>query len=81
MGMTLAQMPNSREMEPEETTPSRYTGAPMEGWGHPPIFRKFDPELFLSERYAGTKMEQSLKESPSSDRSNLRSIPWIGTKP
>jgi hypothetical protein len=42
----------------------------VEGWGHPPTFKIFDPELFLSKRNVETKMEQRLKERPSSDRPN-----------
>jgi hypothetical protein len=34
----------------------------------------FDPELFLSKGNAETKMEQRLKEKPSSDSSHLGSI-------
>jgi hypothetical protein len=41
-------MPNSGEMEPEETT-SRT------GMGHQRIFKFFDPELFLTKRNSGTK--------------------------
>jgi len=44
--------------------------------GHPPIFKIFDPELFLSKGNARTKKEQRLKERPSSDRPNMGSIPY-----
>jgi hypothetical protein len=27
----------------------------MEGWGHQPTYKSFDPELFLSKRKGGTK--------------------------
>ena len=73
-------MPNSGETEPEETTSGRKTGPPVQGWGHTLIFRYFYPTLFVSKRNAGTKMEQRLKERPSSDWPNLGSIPWVGTK-
>jgi hypothetical protein len=53
----------------------------MEGWGHPPAFKNFDPELFLSKRTAVAKMEQRLNERPSNDLPNLRSMPWASTKP
>jgi hypothetical protein len=52
-----------------------------EGWGHPSIFETFDPELFLSKGNTRTRLEQRLKEKPSSDQPNLGSIPWAGTKP
>jgi hypothetical protein len=43
----------------------------MEGWGHQPTVKICDPELFLSKRTAGTKMEKRLRERSSSDLSNL----------
>jgi hypothetical protein len=49
MGMTLVEMSNSGKMLPEEITFSRYT------WGHTPIFKILDPELFLSKGNVGTK--------------------------
>jgi hypothetical protein len=79
--MTLSEMPNSGEMEPEETTSRIYTGSPVESWGYLPSFKIFDPELFLSKRNTGTKMEQRLKERAPHDWFNLGSIPWVGTKP
>jgi hypothetical protein len=79
--MTLAKMLNSGEIETEETTSSRQTGSPVEGWDHQPTFKMFDPELFLSKRNVGTKMEQRLKERLSNDLPNLGPIPWVGTKP
>jgi hypothetical protein len=81
MEMTLAKMPNSEEIDSEESTSSRYTGLLVEEWGQPPIFKVFDSELFLSKRNAETKVKQRLKERPSSDQPNLESIPWTGTKP
>jgi hypothetical protein len=39
--------------------------ASSEGWGSHPSVKISDPELFLSERTAGTKMEKSLKEKMS----------------
>jgi hypothetical protein len=52
MGITLANMPSSGEMEPKEATSSRQT------WGYPPIFKTLTAELFLSKGNTGTKMEQ-----------------------
>jgi hypothetical protein len=77
--MTLAEMPNSGEREPKETTSSRNTGPPGNRWSHPSTFKISDPELFLSKRNEGTKVEQRLKEWPSSDQSNLESIPCTRT--
>ena len=73
--MTLDEIHNGEKMEPEESTSSIYTGSPLEGWGHLPIFKIFDSELFLSKRNAGTKVEQRLKERPSSEQADLGPIP------
>ena len=72
--MTLAKMPNSGEMEPEETTSNRWKELPVEGWGHSPTFKIFDPELLLSKRNAVTKVEQKghLGTSPSWDPSHAQ---------
>ena len=37
MGMTLAEILNKGEIEHAETTSSRQTWPPVEGYGHPPI--------------------------------------------
>lgn len=34
MQVTLAEIPNSGDMEPEETTSSSHAGPPVEGWEH-----------------------------------------------
>jgi hypothetical protein len=73
-------MLNRVEMEPEETSSSKQTRPPVEGWGHQPIFKIFDPKLNLFKRNSGTKMEQRLKERLSSDRPNLGSIPLARIK-
>jgi hypothetical protein len=39
---------------------SRETRHQVEGWGCHPTVKNYDPELFLSERAAGTKMEKRL---------------------
>ena len=45
-----------------ESTSSRKASHQVEGWGcHPPV-KNSDPELVLSERTAGTKMEKSLRK-------------------
>ena len=46
----------------------------MKGYGCHPTVKNFDPELFLSKRTAGTKMEKRLKERKSSDLPNLGPI-------
>ena len=79
--MTLAEMPERGDMEPEETTSSSQTGLPVEEWGHQPTYKTFDPKLLLSKRNAGTKMEQRLNERLSIDQPNLGFIPRKGTSP
>jgi hypothetical protein len=59
---TLNEIPNSGERELVESTSSRETGRPLEGWGFHPTVNISAPELFLSKRTAGTKMEKILKE-------------------
>ena len=63
MRVTLVEMTNSAEMEPEQSTSSRQTGTTVEGQGYQPTCKTFDLGLFLSKRNAGTKMEKRLKES------------------
>jgi hypothetical protein len=41
----------------------------------------FGPELFVSKRNPGTKIEKSVKERSSIDQPNLGYIPWAGSKP
>ena len=79
-GGTLDEMPNSGERELVESTSSRKTGHQVEGWGCHPTVKNSDPELFLSERTAGTKMEKSMRERRSSDRAKLGSISREGSK-
>ena len=50
------------------------------GMGLPSHRQNTDPELFLSKRTAGRKMEKSLQERRSSDRSKLRSSSRKGSK-
>jgi hypothetical protein len=39
----------------------------VEGWGCHPTVKNSDPELFLTKRTAGTKMEKKLRERRFSD--------------
>jgi hypothetical protein len=48
-------MPNSGERELVDSTSSRKTGHQVDG------VKNYDPELFLSKRTAGTKMEKRLR--------------------
>jgi hypothetical protein len=56
---------NSGKRELAESTSSRKTGHQVEGWGCHPTVKNSDPELFLSKRTAGAKMEKKRKESRS----------------
>ena len=78
MWVALAKILNSREMDLKRPPPVVRQGPQ---WVYQPTFKNFDPELSLSERNTGTKMEQRLKEWWTRDWPNLRSIPWAGTKP
>ena len=70
-GGTLDRIPYSDERELVESTSSRKTGHQVEGWVCHPTVKNSEPELFLSERTAGTKMEKSLRGRRSSDRPKL----------
>jgi hypothetical protein len=56
MGVTLAEMSNNGEREPEEFTSSRKTVLQVEGWSYQPTVKISNPELFPSKRNAGRKM-------------------------
>ena len=73
-------MPYSRERELVESTSRRTIGHQVERWGCHPIVKNSDPELFLSKITGETKMENSLRERKSSDKSNLESISKRGSK-
>jgi hypothetical protein len=65
-------MPYSGEREIIEFTSSKKTGHQVEGWHCHFTVKNSDPELFLSERPTGTKMEKSLRKRMSNDRPKLR---------
>ena len=75
--MTLAKMPNSGDIEPEETTSSTQTGPSVERQGHQPTYKTFNPKLLLSKRNAET---EGVAEW-STDQPNLGSILQVGTNP
>ena len=60
-GGTLGEMSYREERELVKPTSSRKTGQQQEVWGCNSTVKHSDPELFLSERTAGTKTEKSLK--------------------
>ena len=59
---------------------SRKTGHQVEQWGCHPTVKNSDPELFLSKRNSGTKMEKRGRERRPSDQLNLDSISREGSK-
>jgi hypothetical protein len=79
-GGTLDEMSNSGKRELVESTSSRKTGYQVEGWGCYPTVKKSDPELTLSKRTAGTKVEKRVRKRSSSDKSKLGSSSWGGSK-
>jgi len=80
--VTLDEMPDSGEREFVDSTSSRKTGHQVERWGCYPTAKNSDPELFLSKRTSGTKMEKNLRERRSCDLPpNLGSILRGGPKP
>ena len=69
---TLDEMPNSGKRKLVESMSRRKTGHQVEGWGCHPTVKSSDPELFLYEGSAGTKMEKRMKERRSSGRLKQR---------
>ena len=59
-GETLDGVLYSGEGELVEFTSSGKMGLQVEGWGCHPTVKSSDPELFLSEETAGTKMGKSM---------------------
>jgi hypothetical protein len=66
-GGTLDEVPNSGEKELLESTSNRKTGHQMEEWGCQLTVTNSDPELFLSKRTAGIKVEKRVRKRRFSD--------------
>ena len=82
-GGTLDETSNSgerKEKEVVESTSSISIGHQVEQWGCHPTVKNSDPELFLSKRNSGTKMEKRGRERRPSDQLNLDSISREGSK-
>jgi hypothetical protein len=73
MRMTLAEMPNSRKIEPEKTPP-------VDRHGYPPISIFLTQNCSCLKETQGGKEEQRLKESPSRDCPILGPFPSTDTK-
>jgi len=73
--MTLAEMPNSGEMEPEKNTSSRETGHQVEVWNHQPTFKILTQTCSCLKEMQGQKWSRDRREghpvtSPTWDPSN-----------
>jgi hypothetical protein len=73
-------MPYSGERELIDLTSSRRTGHQVKSWGCHLIVKNSDPELFLSKKTAGTKLEKRLREKKSNNWPNLGSSSRGGSK-
>ena len=49
MSVPLAEMLNSEDMEPEETTSIIQTGPPVEGWGYQPTYKEIQGQRWRKE--------------------------------
>jgi len=45
----------------------------VERWEQQPIFKYFDPKLFMSKKHTGTKVDL--------DRMAIQKMPWLGIHP
>jgi hypothetical protein len=57
MRVTLDKIPRMGYMEPEIAISCIQARFPMDGLGHQPMHKTFDPQFALSTRYAEVKME------------------------
>jgi hypothetical protein len=79
MFKVISHQENANQNDPEisNLTPIRIGNIKTSGletrWGCHPTVKNSDPELFLSERTARTKMEKNLSKRRSSDRPKLGS--------
>lgn len=72
VGMLLAEIPNGGQIEPEETTSSRYAWPPVEGWGHSPISNFLIHNCSCLKETQGQKiLEQRMKKRPCRDHCTL----------
>ena len=62
VGMTLAEMPKSGKVEPEQTTTSRETHLQVETGGPPPIFKIFKQNCFCLKEIQGKKWNRNGKK-------------------
>jgi hypothetical protein len=52
----------------------------VEGYGHQPIYKTFDPKLLLLKKNTGTENEQRLKEWPTSGKAQGEIHPLDGNE-
>jgi hypothetical protein len=56
-GLTLAEMRSKGEIEPVETTSSRMTWPPVNGWSHPPISKFLTQKCLCPKERQGQILE------------------------
>jgi hypothetical protein len=68
----ISKIGKKRDVETEVSTSCILVGLPVEGGGHQPIHKTFDPKFILPTSCSGIKIERRLKEWPTNDWPNLR---------
>lgn len=63
-------------VEPEATISCNMKKLPMEGWGHQPSHKIFDPQFVLFTQCEGGIDGAEIKEWPTTDWPNRRPMPW-----